>query len=404
MSRSTRARIALVVVAVCAGLLATTAAARTDTAAAKKKPIVIGAVVDLTKDMAAFDAPALLAAQLEIKKINAKGGVNGRPLKIIALNDQLDPTKTKQYALQMLQKKVDIGWVTCDVNYAAPAAQAFLKAGKLTIAPCLGTDELSPVAFGKIGNLGFSYGNVAQDEGAAAAEYSYKVKHWKTATIVTDDLLRYFQDVCKAFTVRFQQLGGKIVAQEHFTQFKNQIQSVVSRVNNEKSDVISFCTSFGVDQPAFVSGLRSLNNQTPIINGWASDGAYWWPKSPEVTNFYYLTYASVYGDDPSKAVRAFEAEMKKDGHPAQTGGFLGGAAAVDGIAYAIKKAHGSTNGTKLANIMVKFHKVKTLSGNVSFSPKLHTVFGRAYRVIEVQNNKARFVKLQTASSPANIGR
>jgi branched-chain amino acid transport system substrate-binding protein len=392
------------VVAVCAGLLATTAAARTDTAAAKKKPIVIGAVVDLTKDMAAFDAPALLAAQLEIKKINAKGGVNGRPLKIIALNDQLDPTKTKQYALQMLQKKVDIGWVTCDVNYASPAAQAFLKAGKLTVAPCLGTDELSPVAFGKIGKLGFSYGNVAQDEGAAAAEFAYKTKHWKTATVVTDDLLRYFQDVCKAFTVRFQQLGGKIVAQEHFTQFKNQIQSVVSRVNNEKSDVISFCTSFGVDQPAFVSGLRSLNNQTPIINGWASDGAYWWPKSPEVTNFYYLTYASVYGDDPSKAVRAFEAEMKKDGHPAQTGGFLGGAAAVDGIAYAIKKAHGSTNGTKLANIMVKFNKVKTLSGNVSFSPKLHTVFGRAYRVIEVQNNKARFVKLQTASSPANIGR
>ena len=404
MTRSTRARIALVVVAVCAGLLAATAAARTDTAAAKKKPIVIGAVVDLTKSMAPFDAPALLAAQLEIKKINAKGGVAGHPLKIAYLNDQLDPSKTKQFALQMLQKKVDIGWVTCHVNYAAPAAQAFLKAGKLTVAPCLGTDELSPIAFGKIGKLGFSYGNAAQDEGAAAAEYSYNVKHWKSAVVVTDDLLRYFQDVCKAFTVRFQQLGGKIVSQEHFTQFKNQIQSVVSRVNNEKADVISFCTSFGVDQPAFVSGLRSLNNQTPIINGWASDGAYWWPKSPQVTNFYYLTYASVYGDDPSKAVRAFEAEMKKDGHPAQTGGFLGGAAAIDGIAYAIKKAGGSTNGAKLASIMVKFHKVPTLSGAVSFSSKLHTVFGRAYRVIEVQDNKARFVKLQTASSPANIGR
>src|SRR5205085_2012124 len=132
----------------------------------------------------------------------------------------------------------------------------------------------SPLAVGKIGRLGFSYGNAAQDEGAAAAEFAYKTKHWKTATIVTDDLLRYFQDVCKAFTVRFQQLGGKIVAQEHFTQFKNQINSVVSRVNNEKSDAIAFCTSFGVDQPAFVSGLRSLNNQTPIINGWASDGAY----------------------------------------------------------------------------------------------------------------------------------
>jgi branched-chain amino acid transport system substrate-binding protein len=403
MSRSTRARIALVVVAVCAGLLAATAAARTDGKAAGK-PIVIGAVVDLTKSMAPFDAPALLAAQLEIKKVNAAGGVDGRPLKMVYLNDQLDPAKTKQFALQMLQKKVDIGWVTCDVNYASPAAQQFLKAGKLTVAPCLGTDELSPIAFGKIGKLGFSFGNAAQDEGAAAAEFAYKTQHYKSAVVVTDDLLRYFQDVCKAFTVRFQQLGGKIVAQEHFTQFKNQINSVVSRVNNEKSDVIAFCTSFGVDQPAFVSGLRSLNNQTPIINGWASDGAYWWPKSPQVTNFYYLTYASVYGDDPSAKVRAFEAEMKQAGHPAQTGGFLGGAAAIDGIVTAIKRAGGSTTGSALAAQMLKFKKVPTLSGDVSFSNSLHTVFGRAYRVIEVQNNKGKFVKLVTASSPANIGR
>ncbi len=96
--------------------------------------------------------------------------------------------------------------------------------------------------------------------------------------------------------------------------------------------------------------------------------------------------------------------MKAAGHPAQTGGFLGGAAAIDGIVAAIKKAGGSTNGAKLAAIMVKFHKLPTLSGNVSFSAKLHTVFGRAYRVIEIENNKAHFVKLVTASSPANIGR
>jgi branched-chain amino acid transport system substrate-binding protein len=403
MTGSTRARIALVIVAVVAGALAATAAARTDTSAAKK-PIVIGAVVDLTGQMKPFDAPALLAAQLEIKAINAKGGVLGRPLQLKFINDALDPAKTKQGAIQWLQKKVDIGWVTCDVNYAAPAAQQFLNAGKLTVAPCLGTDELSPIRFGSKGKLGFSFGNAAQDEGAAAAEYAYKTKGWHSAVVVTDNLLRYFQDVCKAFTVRFTELGGKIVAQESFTQGDKTINNVVSRVNNEKSDVIAFCTSFGGDQPAFVSGLRSLRNETPIINGWASDGNYWWTQNPKVTNFYYLTYASVYGDDPSKAVRAFEAKMKAAGQPAQTGGFLGGAAAIDGIAAAIKKAHGSTNGAKLASIMVKFHKLPTLSGKVSFSANLHTVFGRAYRVIEIENNVAKFVKLVTASSPANIGR
>ena len=37
--------------------------------------------------------------------------------------------------------------------------------------------------------------------------------------------------------------------------------------------------------------------------------------------------------------------------------------------------------------MEKFKKVPTLSGLVSFSPQLHTVFGRQYRVIQIQNNK-----------------
>ncbi|MGZ4389554.1 MAG: ABC transporter substrate-binding protein, partial [Gaiellaceae bacterium] len=113
-------------------LVVSAAATAKTTRAAAGKPILIGAAVDLTKNMAPFDAPALLAAQLEIKAINKKGGVNGRPLKLISLSDQLDPNKTKQFAVQMLQKKVDIGWVTCDVNYAAPAAQQFLNAGKLT--------------------------------------------------------------------------------------------------------------------------------------------------------------------------------------------------------------------------------------------------------------------------------
>ena len=374
----------------------------TSASTAKKKPIVIGAVVDLTKNMSPFDAPALLAAQLEVKTINAHGGVLGRPLQIKVLNDQLDPQKTKQDAVQMIQSKVDVGWVTCDVNFASPAVQTFLNAGKLTVAPCIGTDEMGPSRFGSKGALAFSFGNAAQDEGAAVAEYAYKVKHWRTADVVTDNLLRYFQDVCHAFSVRFQQLGGKINGTEAFTQGDKTINNVVSRVNNEKADVIAFCTSFGADQPAFVSGLRSLHNETPIINGWASDGSYWWPKSPPVTNFYYLTYASVWGDDPSTGIRAFEKQMAAAGHPAQTGGFVTGAAAIQGIADAIRSAKGSTNGAKLASIMVKFRHHPTISGFVSFSPALHSVFGRAYRVILVNNNKAKTVGTITASSPANI--
>ena len=46
--------------------------------------------------------------------------------------------------------------------------------------------------------------------------------------------------------------------------------------------------------------------------------------------------------------------------------------------------------------MVKFKKVPTISGLVSFSPQLHTVFGRQYRVIRIQSGKAKEVGTITA--------
>src|SRR5579863_10609973 len=113
-------RLAAIAIAVAAIVtlvaVATSSAARVN--AAKGKPIVIGAAIDLTKNMAPFDAPALEAAQIEIKKINAAGGVNGRPLEIKPLNDQLDPARTKSDATQLVCEGVNIGWVTCAVAYA----------------------------------------------------------------------------------------------------------------------------------------------------------------------------------------------------------------------------------------------------------------------------------------------
>jgi branched-chain amino acid transport system substrate-binding protein len=135
-----------------------------------------------------------------------------------------------------------------------------------------------------------------------------------------------------------------------------------------------------------VTGLRSVGNNTPILNSWAGDGTYWLPANPKVTNYWFVTFASCFGDDPSKAVNTLAKQVK-----AGTGGFITGPSAVDGLATAIKRAHGSTKGATLAAIMQKFKKVPTISGNVSFSAKLHTVFGRRYRVIRIQNNVPKVV-------------
>jgi branched-chain amino acid transport system substrate-binding protein len=383
---SSRLGLTLAVVGTAVIALAATAAARTTAPSAA--PIVIGWAFDSKGAMAPFDNPALAAAKLRVAQWNAKGGVDGRKLQIKTCDTQGNkPAIAKACALKLLSSGANVIFTTCDVDLAAPVVQEAINRGVLAIAPCIGTDQMGPKRFGAKGKLAFSFGNVAQDEGSAMAQYAWG-KGWRTASLATDGVIVYFKDVVKAFKARWTQLGGKVVDQETYHSLGgNDIQNTISRINAKKSDVIVTATAgaFGA-LSTFISGLRTLGNDTPMLNSWAGDGNYWLPKSPKVTNYYFVTYASIFGDDPNPAVN----KLAKQVH-AGTGGFLGGSAAIDGLVTAVRRAGGSTNGAALAAKMEKFKKVPTLSGLVSFSPKLHTVFGRQYRVIKIQDNKAHLV-------------
>jgi branched-chain amino acid transport system substrate-binding protein len=396
VKRTTRWGGLAVLLGAAVGVAAVAGATGGNAATDAKKPIVIGWAFDSSGNMAPFDNPALAAAKIRVKQINAKGGVvGGRHLVIKTCNTQgNNPTTAKACAVSLLGQGSNIIFTTCDVDYATPVVQAAINRGVLAVAPCIGTDQMGPKRFAAKGKLAFSFGNVAQDEGSAMAQLAWS-RGWKSAALATNTYLVYFKNVVQAFDKRFRQLGGKIVDRESYATGANNVNSAVTRLNSHKAAVYVTSTAFG-ELPAFVSGIRSLGNKTPILNSWAGDGTYWATNNPKVTNYWFVTFASVFGDDPSSAVRAMIASLKGAGAAPGTGGFLGGADAIDGVVTAIRRANGSTKGSALSAQLVKFKRVPVLGGRISFSTKLHTVYGRDYRVIQIQNNKASFKGLVRA--------
>src|SRR5205085_5413276 len=149
---------------------------------------------------------------LRIKTVNAKGGVNGRMLEIKTCDTQGNkPTVAKSCAVRLLSQGADVIFTTCDVDLAAPVVQPSINHGVLAVAPCIGTDQMGPKRFGTKGRLAFSFGNVAQDEGSAMAQYAWS-RGWRKAALATDTVIIYFRNVVQAFQARWRQLGGKIVA------------------------------------------------------------------------------------------------------------------------------------------------------------------------------------------------
>jgi branched-chain amino acid transport system substrate-binding protein len=379
----------------------TTAGGSTDTTApADTSPIIIGAAVDLSQNMAPFNTPANQAAEIMVDRINAAGGVlGGRQLELRTLDATVEPDVVKATAIDLIDQGAEILLVTCDFDFAFPAIQEAIAANILVVAPCIGTDAMGPNNLGEDGRIAFSFGDQAQDEGAVLAEFA-RDQGWNDAVVVRNNLLIYFQDVVDAFAVRFEEDGGNVVGTEEFTGFDGTIGSVVTAVANQEKDVIAISSGFD-DLPAFVFGLRALGDDTPILCSWACDGTFWYQEGELLNNFYYNTKISLFGDDPNQEVRDFLAELTEKNGPPSTAALLGGAQAIDAIVQAIE-ATGGTDAAAMAAFLEGFDNKSLIMGEVTINADNHTVFGRPHRIMGVTDSVPSFLELRTATSPADI--
>ena len=92
-----------------AGGTETTAPGSTETtgAAATGEPIKIGVIASLTGTGAPPTPSILNAVQLEVDTVNAAGGIDGRPIELIIIDDKTDPATAVSVATKLItQDKV----------------------------------------------------------------------------------------------------------------------------------------------------------------------------------------------------------------------------------------------------------------------------------------------------------
>ena len=109
---------------------------------------------------------------------------------------------------------------------------------------------MGPKRFGRKGRLAFTFGNLAQDEGSAMAEYAWR-RGWRRAAIATDTIIDYFKNVNQAFEARWRQLGGRVARRSYVSSFDGNAdpaswQNVVNRLKDVDADVIVTTTASSV--------------------------------------------------------------------------------------------------------------------------------------------------------------
>lgn len=353
-------------------------------------PIVIGSATARSGAFAPYDTGPATGLEVAVDAINRRGGILGRRVEIVYSDTESDPANGAKAALDVIGKGARLVVVSCDFDLGAPAASVAVEQGVLTASTCGASTKFNPDVLGR---LLFTMSTGTPAEGEIMADWAHAEKRFRTAYVLEDPGFAYAKDLCSGFESTFGRLdGAKVVGKDTFKSTDAKLSAQIARIRETDPDFIFLCALTPAG-PTAIKQIRAAGIDTPILSGAAMDGSYWTGSIPNLSEFYFDTYGSIFGDDPRRAVNAFvRDEIAKTGVKPATSFDMTGYALGEAFALAAERAK-STDGEALADALEDFDAEPLITGPTSFDARRHLNGVRPMAIIEVQDGAHRFVQM-----------
>lgn len=172
-------------------------------------PFVIGYVAPFSSaEAGAFDRVALAGAQYEVARLNARDGIDGRPIEIIEYDLGDDPNSAGGGARALIEQGADVLFAAPFAEYAAGVVDAGAAAG----IPVLSVTGTTPTIVSDHPHMAFltAFGDNVQ--AAVAAQVAVDAGARTSLLVSTEDIAGYGDTVPAYFSEAFTQRGGDVVA------------------------------------------------------------------------------------------------------------------------------------------------------------------------------------------------
>jgi len=335
------------------------------------QPITIGFGMALTGPLAANGKQALLGAKIWEETINKKGGLLGRPVKLVYYDDQSNPSTVPGIYTKLLDvDKVDLVTGPYATAMIAPAMPVVMQKGKVFIGLfglAVNSEFNYPKYFAMIPSGPETKPSFTKGFFEVAAQQNPKPQ---TVALVAADQ-EFSRNACEGARENAKAAGMRVVYDKTYPPTTTDFSPIVRAIQATNPDIVSVC-SYPLDSVGMVKavneigfkpkmiggamvGLQATVFKTqlgPLLNGWVNYET-WVPSekmlTPEVKEFLatYQSRAAAGGVDP-------------------LGYYLGtwGYAYMELLGNAIAGAK-SINDEQVANYL-RSNPVKTIMGDIKF--------------------------------------
>lgn len=362
---------------------------RGDGGEAEEGPIVVGGAFSVTDWMAAYDEPPRQGAIAAINYLNEQGGVLGRQLRLIESDSKSDPAVAGQAAVELLDRGAVVLITPCDFDIGAPVGIEAQRAG----VPAVSTCATSPGFPDAVGDMLFmaSFGNNTQS--AAAAEWAYQDRGWRTTYLVVDQSIDYTRTLGEYFQSRFEELGGSVLGQDTYQFGDEDFSSQIAKIQNlpEEPDFL-YISSLVPDIGTILRQLRAAGIDLPVLGGDGYEADLLVEVAgPEAANNTFFTTHGFMGPGVNEQVDLFIDRYQQEfGQPPETSFHGTGWDTVMIIAEGIRRA-GTTDGAAVRDAIEAIRDLPVATGrSLSYAPDSH-VPTKSVAVIEVVDGEFQLV-------------
>ncbi|MHB0937200.1 MAG: ABC transporter substrate-binding protein [Armatimonadota bacterium] len=227
-------------------------------AQAAKEPYVIGAVLDITGMGSPLGTPERDTVLMLEKQINARGGVNGHPIKVIILDNQSDEAKSVTAVKKLIEEHKVLAIIGPSQTGTTLACAETVQAAKVPMISCAAGNAINqpvkPWIF-----------KTAQSDVHAASKVLDYCKAKKLTKVAILSVSNAFGDSgLQQIKAQAKSAGVTLITEETFAPTDTDMTAQILRIRGKKPQaVICWGTNPG---PAIVAkNMKTLGFKVPLI-------------------------------------------------------------------------------------------------------------------------------------------
>jgi branched-chain amino acid transport system substrate-binding protein len=345
---------------------------------AEKNTIKLGVAGAHTGDLASYGIPSLNAANIVAEKVNAQGGINGKQIEVLAMDEQCKPELATNAATRLVSENADVVLG----HICSGATKAALPIYKESNMVCMSPSATNP-PLTQSGDYPNFFRTIASDDMQAGLNVEFAIDKLGLKKIaVLHDKGDYGKGFAQ-FAKQFIEDSGKaeVILFEGITPGAVDYSAVIQKVKNSGADGVIF-GGYHPEASKLVSSMRKKGLEIPFLSDDGVKDETFIKVAGEYAEGVYATGPMDLSKNPlyKQAVKEHNKKYESDPGPFYAQAY----AATQALLNAINKS-GSTNYDEIVKVL-RTEYVDTPLGKIKFDEK-GDAEGVGFSVYQVQDGK-----------------